>query len=63
MTEWLTAQKAAEYLDVSERVIRDAVRNGDLAAYPIGKGREYRLRAQDIDAWMTSRSWEPRAAS
>jgi hypothetical protein len=35
------------------------VKNGDLEAYPVGKGREYRLRESDIDAWMMSRSWEP----
>lgn len=60
MTVWLTAQDAAEYLKVSEPIIRDAVKRGDLPAYPIGKGREYRLTAEDIDKWMMSRSWEPR---
>jgi excisionase family DNA binding protein len=59
MTVWLTAVEAGEYVKTSERTIRDAVRAGDLPAYPIGKGREYRLTAQDVDAWMMSRSWEP----
>ncbi|MFV8245050.1 helix-turn-helix domain-containing protein [Mycolicibacterium peregrinum] len=58
---WLTVQGAAEYLKVSEPIIRDAVKRGDLPAYPIGKGREYRLTAEDIDSWMLSKSWEPRS--
>ncbi len=61
MTVWLTVQGAAEYLKVSEPIIRDAVKRGDLPAYSIGKGREYRLTAEDIDSWMLSKSWEPRS--
>lgn len=62
MTTWLTAMEAGEYVKTSERTIRDAVRAGDLPAYPIGKGREYRLTSADVDAWMMSRSWEPKSA-
>ncbi|WP_448389397.1 helix-turn-helix domain-containing protein [Mycolicibacterium sp. XJ1904] len=60
MTVWLTAVEAAEYVKVSATTIRDAVRNGDLPAYPVGKGRKYRLTAEEVDEWMRSRSWEPR---
>lgn len=64
MTLWLTPAEAAEYVKASKDIIRDAVKRGDLPAFPIGSGkREYRLRAQDIDEWMTSRSWEPRASA
>ncbi|MCV7059949.1 excisionase family DNA-binding protein [Mycolicibacterium vaccae] len=57
----MTAESAAKYATVSLRTIRQAVQDGDLAAYPVGKvGRHYRLTADDIDAWMKSRSWEPR---
>lgn len=62
MTTWLTPAEGGEYIKASIDVIRAAVKAGDLPAYPIGKGRDYRLRAEDIDAWMTSRSWEPRAS-
>lgn len=62
MTIWLTVAKAADYVDVSPDIIRAAVKAGDLPAYPVGKGREYRLTAEDIDGWMRSRSWEPRSA-
>jgi excisionase family DNA binding protein len=54
--------EAGDYVKTSERTIRDAVRAGDLPAYPIGKGREYRLTASDVDKWMKSRSFEPRSA-
>jgi hypothetical protein len=43
-----------------ELIIRAAVKSGELPAYPIGKGREYQLTAEDIDNWMRSRSWEPK---
>lgn len=62
MTLWLTVDDAAEYVKVSDRTIRNAVKSGDLAAYPVGTGREYRLTADDVDAWMKARSWEPRSA-
>lgn len=62
MTNWLTVAEAAKYIKASEFIIRKAVTDGDLPAHPIGKGREYRLDAADIDAWMKSRSWEPRAS-
>ena len=61
MTVWFTKSDAAKYISVSERLIQNAVNAGELPAYPIGhSGRSYRLRAEDIDEWMTSRSWEPR---
>lgn len=64
MTIWLTAETAAEYAKVSTWTIRQAVKDGDLPAYPVGRsGRHYRLTADDIDSWMTSRSYEPGAAS
>lgn len=59
MTVWLTVAEAAEYVKVSEPIIRDAVKAGDLPAYPVGKGRNFRLTAEEVDGWMRSRSWEP----
>lgn len=63
MTVWHTATTGAEHVKVNPNTIREAVKNGDLEAYPVGKGREYRLREEDIDAWMTNRSYEPKKAS
>jgi excisionase family DNA binding protein len=63
MTIWQTVADAAEYVKVSPDIIRAAVKSGDLPAYPVGKGREYRLTAGDVDDWMRSRSYEPRVSA
>lgn len=64
MTVWLTVAAAAEYSTVSEWSIRQAVKDGDLPAYPVGKGgRSYRVTAEDIDEWLRSKSWEPRTTA
>lgn len=62
MTTWLTAAGGAEYAKVSEPILRDAIKSGDLQAYAIGKGRNFRLKASDIDAWLEAQPWEPRTA-
>lgn len=63
MTTWLTAAGGAKHATVSEWTIRQAVKDGELPAYPVGKGgRSYRVTAEDIDAWLKSRSFEPRSA-
>jgi excisionase family DNA binding protein len=59
MTTWLTVREAADYIRAFESTIREAVKMGYLQAYPIGRGTQYRLTAEDIDAWMKSRSYEP----
>jgi excisionase family DNA binding protein len=60
MTTWLTVREAADYVRVSENLIRDAIKSGYLPAYAIGTGSQYRVRAEDIDEWMMSRAWEPK---
>lgn len=59
MTTWLTKRAAADYATVSPDAIAAAVHKGDLPAYAIGTGKEYRLTAEDVDEWMRSRAWEP----
>jgi excisionase family DNA binding protein len=64
MKTWLTVAKAAEYAQISEWTIREAVKSGDLEAYAVGVGgRSYRVTAEDVDKWMMSRSFEPKTAS
>lgn len=63
MTVWLTAAGGAEYAKVSEPIIREAIKDGFLPAYGIGKGRNFRLKASDIDAWLESQPWEPRQSA
>jgi excisionase family DNA binding protein len=60
MTDWATKREAAEHVKVSTDLISDAVRDGDLKAYAVGKGsRDYRLDLAEVDEWMRSRSYEP----
>lgn len=60
---WLTKSEAAQHCRVSPDAITAAVRDGDLPAYKVGRGnRDYRLTAHEVDAWMKSRSYEPRTA-
>jgi excisionase family DNA binding protein len=60
MTQWLTPQEAAEHIRGSKDAIRAAVTKGDLPAYRLGDGkRDYRLKVEDVDEWMSSRAWEP----
>lgn len=64
MTRWATKKEAAEHLRVSDRVIQDAVNDGELQAYPVGKGnRDYRLDLDEVDVWMKSRSHVPRRSA
>lgn len=64
MTHWLKAKEAADYARVSLTSIREAVQAGDLPAYVVGKsGREYRLKADEVDRWLESRTWEPTRTS
>ena len=59
-TVWHTAKTAAKHATVSEWTIRQAVKDGDLPAYPVGKsGRGYRLKEREVDDWMSSRAYEP----
>lgn len=64
MKTWLTVAAAAEYAQISEWTIRQAVTSGDLQAYAVGpSGRKYRLTAEDVDAWLSSRSYEPHGSA
>ncbi|MEZ0355491.1 excisionase family DNA-binding protein [Mycobacterium sp. SA01] len=60
LVRWATKREAAEHVRVSEPLIAAAVRLGYLQAYAIGAGRDYRLDLAEVDAWLKSRSWEPR---
>lgn len=60
MTRWFTVREAADYVKVSEGMIRDAVKDGYLTAFTYGSGKGIRLTDEHLDAWMMSRPWEPR---
>ncbi|WP_372493970.1 excisionase family DNA-binding protein [Mycolicibacterium neoaurum] len=48
---WATTQKAAEYLGVTDRTIRQMVADGRLRAYRSG-GRVVRIDLNELDAAM-----------
>lgn len=63
MTVWMTVPEAAEYVRAKHpRVIRDAIKSGDLPACTYGKS-QIRVDRDELDNWLRSRPWEPRAAS
>jgi hypothetical protein len=49
--------EAARLAATSIRVVRDAVRNGELVAY--GRARDRAIRRDDLDAWIASREAKP----
>lgn len=62
VVQWEKVAQSAERLQISADLIRAAVKSGDLPSYAVGKGREYRLDATEVDGWLKSRSYEPRSA-
>ena len=59
MTSWATKIEAAHHVRCSPDLIAQAVKDGELPAYPIGKGRDYRLDLTEVDEWMKSKSYDP----
>lgn len=59
----MSVADAAEYVGVSERTIRDLVRDGQLTHYRIGRGRGFvRFRRSEIDEYLARRRREASAA-
>ena len=50
----LSLRQAARELHLAERVIRSAVRNGDLPAFKLGE-RTLRVERSDLYRWVRSR--------
>lgn len=54
MTAWMTLAQATAYIGAKDaRLLRNAIKIGDLPAYQYGT-KEFRLTADDIDTWMRS---------
>ena len=62
LPKWLTAEQAAEYLQVETRTVLTWVRLGQLKAYPLsGTKQVWRFLHADLDAMLTGPSVaEPR---
>lgn len=65
MTEVLTVEAVAERLACHPRTIRRAIERGDLVASDIGSGKRsaWRIREEDLAAWLEQTRNRPRTAS
>lgn len=52
---WLTVDAVAQRLDVTEETVRRLLRRGDLPGMQISKRSGWRVRAEDVDAFIRSR--------
>ncbi|HEU5441497.1 MAG TPA: helix-turn-helix domain-containing protein [Ktedonobacterales bacterium] len=59
---WLTVPDVARRLDVTEETVRRLLRRGELPGMQISKRSGWRVRAEDVDAFIRSRfrtAWTP----
>jgi excisionase family DNA binding protein len=52
---WLTVEDVAQRLDVTKETVRRLLRRGELPGMQISKRSGWRVRAQDVDAFIRSR--------
>ena len=52
---WLTVEHVARRLDVTEETVRRLLRRGELPGMQISKRSGWRIRAEDVDAFIRSR--------
>lgn len=58
MTTWLTVSEAAAHIRAKHpRMIRDAIKRGELTAYCYGKSA-IRIDQEELDNWLRSKPWE-----
>lgn len=61
---WLTVDDVAKRLDVTEETVRRLLRRGELPGMQISKRSGWRVRAEDVDAFIRSRfrtAWASKA--
>ncbi len=58
MSELLSLRQAARRLGIAERVLRQAVRSGELPAFRLGQ-RTLRVKPTDLDGWIQDRRVRP----
>jgi len=51
MMEMISLRQAARKIGVADRVLRQAVRSGDLPAFKLGQ-RTLRVKPADVDDWI-----------
>jgi excisionase family DNA binding protein len=50
----LRTEDVAELCQVSSKTVQRAIRSGRLPAYRLGKRNAYRIRPDDVEAWLQS---------
>lgn len=58
---WLTVEDVAKRLDVTGETVRRLLRRGELPGMQISKRSGWRVRAEDVDAFIRSRFRVPAA--
>ena len=59
---WLTVEDVAKRLDVTQETVRRLLRRGELPGMQISKRAGWRVRAEDVDAFIRSHfrtAWAP----
>jgi excisionase family DNA binding protein len=57
--EWLTVREVAALLKVHVETVRRWVRTGELRGTPFGGKTGYRVKARDVDAFLTAKEGIP----
>ncbi len=54
---YVSAEKAAQYLDIKPKTLLEKARKGQIPAYPWGDGtrKTWRFKISQLDEWMKSR--------
>jgi len=55
-TKWLTLRETAAYARCSTITVAREIRGGHLRAYRLASRRVWRLRASDVDGWLSGSS-------
>jgi len=62
---YVSAEKAADYLELSPRTLNQKAREGEIPAYPYGDGdrKTWRYKISELDNWMKNRVTSKRRSS
>ena len=55
----LTPSEVADCCQLSTKTVLRAIRRGDLRASQLGSCRAFRIRAEDVDAWIAAKTVLP----
>lgn len=61
MDEYLTPEEVAKILKISEKVVGDWLRNGDIPGTKVG--RLWRIPKADLETWLESNTQRPKPAA